>query len=76
MLSAVGIESRRGPHGSCEETRVEAVFGLRVRFSWKLRQAGLITGVTHSNPYRTVGPGRHEAGRDCGTNGDIVVLHD
>jgi hypothetical protein len=30
--------------------------------------------VTHSNPYLTVGPGRHEVGRDSGTNGDMAVL--
>src|SRR5687768_10329304 len=60
------MESRRGPHGSCD-AGIEAIFGLRVRFSWKLRQAGLITGVMHSNPYQMVGPGRHEAGRDSGT---------
>lgn len=27
-------------------------------------------------PYQTVGPGPHEAGRDCDTNGGIVVLRD
>jgi hypothetical protein len=27
-------------------------------------------------PYQTVGPGRHEAGRDCDTNGGIAVLCD
>jgi hypothetical protein len=31
-------------------------------------------GVTHSNPYLTVGPGRNEAGRDSGTNGNIAAL--
>ena len=31
-------------------------------------------GVTHSNPYPTVGPGRQEAGRDSGTNGNMAVL--
>jgi hypothetical protein len=31
-------------------------------------------GVTHSNPYQTVGPGPHEAGRDGGTNGNNVIL--
>jgi hypothetical protein len=36
----------------------------------------MIAGVTHSNPYRTFGLDRHEAGQDCDTNGDIAVLHD
>jgi len=40
----------------------------------QLRQAELIAGVTHSNPYLTVGPGLHEACRDSGTNGSIAVL--
>jgi hypothetical protein len=40
----------------------------------QLRQAKLIAGVTHSNPYLTVGPGRHEVGRDSGTHGNIAVL--
>lgn len=38
--------------------------------------AGLNTDVTHSNPYPTVGPGRHEAGRDCDTNGGIAFIYD
>jgi len=41
----------------------------------RLRQAKLIAGVTHSNPYPTVGPGRHEAGRDGGTNGNVAVFN-
>ena len=32
------------------------------------------SGVTHSNPYPTVGPGPHEADRDSGTNGNMAVL--
>jgi hypothetical protein len=33
------------------------------------------SGVTHSNPYQTVGPSRREAGRDGGTNGNFAVLY-
>ena len=40
----------------------------------QLRQAKLIVGVTHSNPYLTVGPGQHEIGRDSGTHGNMAVL--
>jgi hypothetical protein len=47
-----------------------------VSFTLLLRQLGLDTSVTHTNPYLTVGPGRHEAGRDGGTNGNIAVFHD
>jgi hypothetical protein len=57
-----------------EVTRIETAFGLRVRFSLQLRQAELFAGVTHSNPYLTVGPGRQGAGRDGGTNGNMAVL--
>jgi len=32
------------------------------------------SGVTHSNPYPTVGPGQHEADRDSGTHGNMAVL--
>lgn len=42
----------------------------------QLRQSGLATSVTHSNPYLTVGLNRREAGRDCDTSDDIAVIHD
>ena len=57
-----------------EATRIQAAFGLRVRFSLQLRQAELFAGVTHSNPYLTVGPGQHEVDRDSGTNSNTAVL--
>jgi hypothetical protein len=42
----------------------------------QLRQSGLATSVTHSNPYLTVGLDGREAGRDCDTSDDIAVIHD
>ena len=60
--------------GVGEVTRIEMAFGLRVRFSIAVTSCPAFAGVTHSNPYQTVSLGRHEAGRDGGTNGDVAVL--
>lgn len=38
----------------------------------QLRQARLDIDVTHSNPYSTVGPRRHDVGRDGTRSGNIA----
>ena len=55
-------------------TRIERLSDCACNSLLQLRPAKLIAGVTHSNPYPTVGPGQHEADRDGGTNGNIAVL--
>jgi hypothetical protein len=61
--------------GVGEVTRIEAAFDCACNSLLQLRPAKRIAGVTHSNPYLTVGPGLHEACRDSGTNGNLAVLY-
>jgi hypothetical protein len=51
--------------GGLEESWNEAAFGLRERFNWGcIEPNGMPADAPY--PYLTVGPGRREAGRDCG----------
>jgi hypothetical protein len=55
--------------------RIETPFGLHLCFNlWFHLPACWPADAPY--PYQTVGPGPHEAGRDCDTNGGIAVLHD
>ena len=70
VIESIGVEN-----GSSEEFGSKRLSDCACDSHLRLRQAELVAGVTHSNPYQTVGPGRHEVGRDSGTNGNVAVFY-
>ncbi len=76
LRRAASVESTCGRNGFRRGDSDWSGSGLRERF--ELRFAAGRNGYRRDapNPYLTVGLGRHEAGRDCGTDCNLAVRHD